>query len=88
MFPDLKMNLSPPFNGKLYFGEHNLDTKDMHCSCVIITNRLFLVSELGNKTFILISFQFRLNITGEITKGQTDKLISQESKILPKVQLD
>ena len=37
---------------------------------------------------ILIFFQFRLNITGEITNGQTDKLSSQESKILPTVQLD
>lgn len=48
----------------------------------------FWVKDLGNTTFILIFFQFRLNITGEITNGQTDKLSSQESKILPTVQLD
>ena len=77
MFPDLKMNLSLPFSGKfVYFGEYNVDTKDMHCSCVIITNRLFLVKGLGNITFMLIFFQFRLNITGEITNDKTDKLSS------------
>lgn len=41
------MNLSLPFSGKfVYFGEYNVDTKDMHCSCVIITNRLFFGERL------------------------------------------